>query len=68
MSGLRFEVVGGGAPTPEEVAAIAAALEVVLSSGPEPPPVNRWRWSGRWWQDAPSDWQRGRPATHPSPQ
>ncbi len=44
----RFEVVGGGQPSPEEVAAIAAALAVVLDEpAPEPPPVSRWRWAGR---------------------
>lgn len=39
-------------PTDEEVAAIAAAVEVAWprAGGAEPvtdPP--RWRWSGRWW-------------------
>jgi hypothetical protein len=41
------------APTPEELAAIATALEVVwrrpvvvAAAEPEHSP---WRWSGRWW-------------------
>lgn len=39
-------------PTPEEMAAIMAAVEVatprpVVAATPEPPP--RWRFSGRWW-------------------
>jgi hypothetical protein len=63
---FRFDIVGGGAPTAEEVAAIAAALEVVLGAEPAPPPLNRWRWSGRWWHDDRSDWRRSRPPTHPS--
>ncbi|HEX2042109.1 MAG TPA: acyl-CoA carboxylase epsilon subunit [Acidimicrobiales bacterium] len=40
-----------GAPTPDEVAAVMAALEVVLGPGQgEPPPTPAWRWSGRRWQ------------------
>jgi hypothetical protein len=46
-------VVVRPAPTPEELAAIAAALEVawprsvvVAAPAPERSP---WRWSGRWW-------------------
>ena len=42
-----------GNPSDEEVAAIAAAIEVAwprpvaVSHTPDPPPV--WRFSGRWW-------------------
>jgi len=40
------------APTDEEAVAIVAAVEgawprAVVDAGP--PPVLRWRWSGRWW-------------------
>jgi hypothetical protein len=67
FSGVGFSVVGGGVPTPEEVAAIAAALEVLLvPQAAPPPPPNRWRWSGRWWQDERLDWRPPRPPTHPS--
>jgi hypothetical protein len=38
-------------PTPEEVAAVIAAVEVVLGHRPpEPPETPLWRWSGRRWQ------------------
>jgi len=41
------------APTPEELAAIAAALEVVWPRSAvvtvAPPERSPWRWSGRWW-------------------
>jgi hypothetical protein len=45
-------VISGGEPTDEEVAAIAAAIEVtwprpVAAPAAAPPP--RWRFSGRWW-------------------
>lgn len=48
--GSTVEVHGDA--TAEEVAAIAAAVEVAWPRGgaappPEPPP--RWRFSGRWW-------------------
>jgi hypothetical protein len=48
-------------PTPEEVAAILAAVELVLGHRPsEPPETPVWRWSGRRWQ-----WPEGRAgATH----
>ncbi|MCA1691891.1 MAG: hypothetical protein LC733_06730 [Actinobacteria bacterium] len=62
----RFEVVGGGAPTAEEVAAMAAALEFVLVPPAEPEPVSRWRWSGRWWDEQGLDWRDSRPPAHPS--
>jgi hypothetical protein len=50
-------------PTPEELAAIMAAIEVttprvVVADGAEPPP--RWRFSGRWWTK-PIPARRGRP-------
>lgn len=40
------------APTDEEAVAIVAAVEAawpkpVVAGGPAP--VQRWRWSGRWW-------------------
>lgn len=50
-------------PSPEEVAAIMAAIEVtrprasVADAGHEPP---RWRWSGRWWTK-PIPQRRNRP-------
>ena len=45
------EVVGGGPATPEEVAALAAAIEVVLAGekADAKPAVSPWRWSGRRW-------------------
>jgi len=63
-----FEVVAGGAPTADEVAAIAAALEVVLGRrADEAPPVSPWRWSGRPWLELGArDWRRSRFAAHPS--
>jgi hypothetical protein len=53
-------------PTPEELAAIVAALEavwrrpvVVAAAGPEHSP---WRWSGRWWaSQLPPAAERRRP-------
>jgi hypothetical protein len=61
-----LEVGGGGAPTAEEVAAIAAALEVVLGRpSTSAPAVSPWRWSGRRWQDR-ADWRRSHATTHPS--
>lgn len=52
-------------PSPEEAAAIVAALEVGLpraaaGSGQEASP-SRWRWSGRWWS-RPIPVRRDRPA------
>jgi hypothetical protein len=42
-----------GAPSPEELAAIAAALEAVwprrVPVAEEAPERSPWRWSGRWW-------------------
>jgi hypothetical protein len=64
--GARFTVVGGGEPSPEEVAAIAAALELQAGPAPEPPPVSRWRWSGRRWQAQPVNWRDPAAAAHPS--
>ena len=50
---VEVEVVGGGPATPEEVAALTAALEVVLGDGRrdggDQPAVSPWRWSGRRW-------------------
>jgi hypothetical protein len=50
-------------PSPEELAAIVAAVEVtwpraVAGTGVEPPP--RWRFSGRWWSK-PVPARRDRP-------
>lgn len=44
-----FEVVGGGPVSAAEVAAIAAALEVVAEEPEGAVEVRRWRWSGRRW-------------------
>jgi hypothetical protein len=46
------EVSRGGEPTPEEAAAIVAALEAAWprpGGGDAVPPTPRWRFSGRWW-------------------
>ncbi|MGH9223324.1 MAG: hypothetical protein ACRD2W_05970 [Acidimicrobiales bacterium] len=63
--GADVEVVGGGPATPEEVAALTAALEVVLGSGrgrsDGQPAVSPWRWSGRRWGDRPAG-RRSAPA------
>ena len=52
-------------PSPEELAAIVAAVEmawprpvVVSQEGPEPP--SAWRFSGRWWSK-PTPVRRDRP-------
>jgi len=49
----RSDAAASGAPSPEELAAIAAALEVVwrrpVTIVEEPPERSPWRWSGRWW-------------------
>jgi hypothetical protein len=48
----EVRVTGGGDPTPEEVAAIVAAVEVAWPravAAAEPEPSQRWRFSGRWW-------------------
>ena len=40
------------APTDEEAAAIAAAIEVSwphVVTSPAPEPLPRWRFAGRWW-------------------
>jgi hypothetical protein len=50
--GADLEVRGGGEPTPEEVAAIVAAVEVTWprpAAAAEAGPALRWRFSGRWW-------------------
>jgi hypothetical protein len=53
----------GPAVTPDEVAAVVAALTVVTSGGVADVsgrPTPRWRFSGRWWtKPVPS--RRGRP-------
>jgi len=51
-------------PTPEEVAAIVAAVEMAWPKPARPvkaavPGVSGWRFSGRWW--APDDVVRRRP-------
>jgi hypothetical protein len=56
-------VTAGGDPTPEEVAAIVAAVEATwprpaAAAPAEAPP--RWRFSGRWWTK-PVPLRRGRP-------
>jgi hypothetical protein len=61
VSGI--EVVRGGDPTPEEVAAIVAAVEVSWPRPVEVPPADtapRWRFSGRWWTK-PVPLRRNRP-------
>jgi hypothetical protein len=51
-------------PGPQEAAAIAAAVQVVLAGvatgGPEPGEMPRWRFSGRWWSK-PVPQRRDRP-------
>ena len=53
----------GRHPTPEEVAAIVAAVTVVWPAAPAPAPAPKrrpaWRFSGRWW--APDDVLRRTP-------
>ena len=50
----------GTSPTPEELAAIVAAVEMawprpVVTAAPEDDEPPRWRFSGRWWvQPVPS--------------
>ena len=52
---FSVEVVGGGAASPEEVAALVAALEVLAAAnhGDRQPSVSPWRWSGRRWGPPP---------------
>ena len=49
-------------PTPEEAAAIVAAVEVAWPSGDALPreEIPRWRFSGRWWTQ-PIPLRRDRP-------
>jgi hypothetical protein len=53
MADSRDRGASDGGPTPEQLAAIAAAVElawprpVVIAPAPPEPP--RWRFSGRWW-------------------
>ena len=54
-----------GAPSPEELAAILAAVEMawpraVVVAAEEPERAGQWRFSGRWWS-APHTVQRNRP-------
>ena len=56
-------MTGWGQPTAAELAAIVAAVELVWPRPPAPAPAlttgaNRWRFSGRWWNDPDRD---GRP-------
>jgi hypothetical protein len=58
------EVTGGGEPSDEEVAAIAAAIEAAwprpaAASAPATA-AQRWRFSGRWWTK-PVPLRRSRP-------
>lgn len=62
----EVRIARGPDPSDEEMAAIMAAVQVVLASGPgagdpapEPPP--RWRFSGRWWSK-PVPSRRDRPS------
>jgi hypothetical protein len=52
------------APTDEEAAAIAAAIEVawprVAAEAPRSDRANRWRFGGRWWSQ-PVPLRRNRP-------
>jgi hypothetical protein len=57
------EVRSGGEPTPEEVAAIVAAIEVAWPRSDDtsrPATAPRWRFSGRWWSK-PVPLRRTRP-------
>ena len=54
-------IVGGGTATPEQIAALTVALEVVLAEEPVPAEPSPWRWA------APaSDWRRHGLPAHPS--
>jgi hypothetical protein len=63
--GRDVQIAKGPVPDPEELAAIVAAVDVVLSSGASAPdtepPVPRWRFSGRWWS-RPVAARRDRPS------
>lgn len=63
----EVRITAGPTPTDEEVAAIAAAVQVVLASTggrgqvvPDDAPP-RWRFSGRWWSK-PVPTRRDRPS------
>ena len=64
--GAVAEAVDGGAPTPEETAAILAAVEhlwpkpVILVDDDRPRETPSWRFSGRWWS-RPTVTRRDRP-------
>jgi hypothetical protein len=57
-------VIGGGTPTDEEMAAIAAAIEIAWPRPevhqPAAGQATRWRFSGRWWSK-PLPARRDRP-------
>ena len=62
---VDVQVMGGGDPTEEEVAAIVAAVEAAwprpVVASPAPVEPDRWRFSGRWWAK-PVPVRRDRPA------
>ncbi|MEW6153507.1 MAG: hypothetical protein AB1673_05905 [Actinomycetota bacterium] len=67
--GPQITVVGGGPASPEQVAAMAAALAVVLDgagAGARPPAPSPWRWAGRTWSRPGADWRDRAGAAHPS--
>jgi hypothetical protein len=60
---LGVEVEGLDDASPEEVAAIVAAIEVAWprpAAAPPPDRAPRWRFSGRWWSK-PVPLRRSRP-------
>ncbi len=61
---MSVTVAAGGDPTPEELAAIVAAVEVAwpraAAGAPASAPISRWRFSGRWWSK-PVPSRRDRP-------
>jgi hypothetical protein len=75
-SDVSVEIVGGGMPSPEEVAAIVAAVELTSGRGADrvalssragaPSPPSPWRWSGRWWRQDEPDWRAPAGTAHPS--
>ena len=61
-SSPAVEVVGGGAATPEQIAALTVALQIVLAEeAPAAAARNPWRWP-----EEAADWRRQGLATHPS--
>lgn len=62
--------VAGGEPSPEQLAAIVAAIEVLWPQPPAAAPAAeavsiRWRMSGRWWS-RPTISRRDRPWVGPA--